>query len=111
MRSEIQSLISLGKLPSEAGTSLSQIADAQAAIDSIEPPVTDSEATALTSIFGEDSCFGLARSLVHLIESCPNWPLIEALSLAENPWISLLRERAGIEGNGIHIERTKEADR
>jgi hypothetical protein len=36
----------------------------------------------------------MAWTLVHLVESAPGWPLLGQLPDLDNPWITLLRERA-----------------
>jgi hypothetical protein len=62
----------------------------------IEKPVTDAEARALISVFGQDDAFGLAWTLVSLVESAPGWPLSGCLPEAsDNAWVALLRDRAG----------------
>ena len=60
----------------------------------ISRPVTDEEACALVGIFGDDGCFGFASSLVHLIETAPNWPLEHCLTNTQNEWVAELRNRA-----------------
>src|SRR3546814_4954944 len=72
VRSEIFNLIDLGPLPSEAG-SVTDVARRQTLIQSIAPPLTLAEATALAGVLGPDNCFGLAWTVVHLIESAPGW--------------------------------------
>jgi hypothetical protein len=66
----------------------------EAAIQRIQPPLEDSEAEVLLALFSEDGCFGLAWSLVHLIESAPGSPFQNARLRLSNPWIKLLLERA-----------------
>lgn len=53
----------------------------------------------MISLFGQDDCFGLAWSMLHLIETSPNWPLADVLSDFSNEWIYRLRERAGVGGS------------
>ena len=99
LRPEVQSLMELGPLPSSQRT-LKQGLDNiliryEELILSIQKPVTDAEARALTSVFGEDDAFGLAWALISLVESAPSWPLRDCLPAnAGNQWIALLRERA-----------------
>jgi hypothetical protein len=61
---------------------------------SIEKPVTDEEAAILTGLFGTDDFFGVCWTLVHLIETAPNWPLDECLENVGNCWIQNLKGRA-----------------
>jgi hypothetical protein len=59
---------------------------------SIESPVTDEEARALITVFpvSPDSCFGLAWSILHAVETAPGWPLLDCLEDRENEWIERL---------------------
>ena len=97
MRPEVQSLVALGPLPGEQGASAEQLAKHEAALRSIAAPVSDDEARALVPLFGNDGCFGLAWSLLHLVESSPNWPLADALN-NNNEWVVRLRGRASARG-------------
>lgn len=94
MRPEVSYLATLGPLPAERGALPEIIARHQAALQSISRPVSDEEARAMVPLFGQDSCFGLAWSLLHLIETSPNWPLADVLSNCNNEWVARLRERA-----------------
>ena len=67
-------------------------------LDAIPRPVSNDEAIVLAGLFGPDDCFGLAWTLLHLIETAPGWPLLDRLPTVENRWIALLRERASQEG-------------
>jgi hypothetical protein len=53
------------------------------------------EAKALVELFGADDCFGLAWTLLHVIETAPGWPILDALGDTENQWIARLKQRAG----------------
>lgn len=57
--------------------------------------VTDEEATALVGLFPEDdsNSYGVAWTLVHVVESAPGWPLPAALAQAGGPWADVLRQR------------------
>lgn len=76
VRRQVSDFIALGKLPSEDGEpdeALEEaVEQAGALLDLIERPVSDEEAHALAECFGQDVCFGLAWSLLHLIETAPS---------------------------------------
>jgi hypothetical protein len=96
IRPEVRQLVELGPLPDSANAARSstELENYQRLIEMIEKPVSNEEAEALATLFGPDDCFGLAWSLVHLIESAPDWPLLHRLPDTDNEWIELLRTRA-----------------
>jgi hypothetical protein len=96
MRDVVTHLVSLGRLPDEREAGVSQLQVFEAALKNIERPVSSEEALALLSVFPatESSCFGLAWSLLHLVESAPAWPGREALLQEENPWVKTMLQRA-----------------
>jgi len=94
MRSSVTQLVALGKFPREQGAIAAHVQEFEDALRKIQPPATKEEAIALLAVFGQDGCFGLAWSLVHLIESAPGWPFPEAQLHAANPWVKTMLERA-----------------
>ena len=94
MRSEITRLILLGPLPSESEASVEHLRQVEALLLSVTKPLSNEEARALVRLFGPDGCFGLAWSVLHLIESAPNWPLADCLVNCGNEWVASLRDRA-----------------
>ncbi len=95
LRPEVSQLVGRGRLPS-SNSAIPTIQAWQEALEKIKPPVSDAEATALITLLpaNDDECYGLAWTLVHIIESAPNWPLQDHLQDTTNPWIARLR-RAG----------------
>lgn len=96
MRDTIRQFVELGPLPDEEADS-AQLSRHQALLDQIyrsERPVTDSEARAMVGLFGSDDCYGLAWTLLHIIETAPGWPLQDCLRDDRNEWVRRLRERA-----------------
>ena len=95
MRPEVIDLVKKGPLPSARG-GVELIKEWQEMLERITPPVFDKEAEALTELFpaNDDDCFGLAWSLIHLIETSPDWPLQRCLQNSDNPWIARLQQRA-----------------
>jgi hypothetical protein len=94
MRQAVVDLVALGALPSERSADPVVIQRYETLIRSIQAPVTDEEATALVGLFGADDCFGLAWSLVHLIETAPRWPISECLQNVDSEWVRHLRQSA-----------------
>jgi hypothetical protein len=94
MRQSVENFLSLGPVPDETA-SPEQIKRHQDALHAITPPVSLSEANALAGMFGPDDCFGLGWTLVHLIESAPNWASEGHIPPGTAP--GLLRLRKGIE--------------
>jgi hypothetical protein len=98
IRHEIAELLQMEPLPCEQELiqpqQLDRVKAYEMLLHSITKPVTDEEAKALTTLFGIDGCFGLGWTLLHLIETAPNWPIDECLMNPENEWIERLRNRA-----------------
>jgi hypothetical protein len=60
----------------------------------ISRPVTAEEAKALVACFGPDDCYGVAWSLLHLIETGPNPVLAAEPARGANEWHHRLWTRA-----------------
>ena len=66
-------------------------------VESVRKPVSDGEARVLVKLLPQsedDTFFGIAWGLLHLVESAPGWPLPDALTDLDNGWVRLLRDRA-----------------
>lgn len=96
MRECVRELINVGPLPSDEQAGVEQLQAIESALAQVTRPVTAEEALALLAIFPSDesSCFGLAWSVLHLIETAPGWPLAQARLRAANPWVRTMLERA-----------------
>jgi len=97
MRDAVKELLSLGPLPSEEESIRNPsplLERYQQLLRSVEKPLTDEESKELAGLFGVDDCFGLCWTLLHLIETAPNWPDLTELGNAENEWVRRLRDRA-----------------
>jgi hypothetical protein len=93
LRKEVLELARLGILPNNrAGEAL--VSKYEILLASITPPITNDEARVLVKLFGTDDGFGLAWTLLHLVESAPDWPIKECLE-GENKWVKLLCVRSG----------------
>lgn len=94
VRPAISDLVALGRFPDERTASQEDVAARERLVVDLEPPATEEEARALIGLFGDDSLFGLAWTLVQLIESAPGWPYWDELNDTVDPWRSLLRQSA-----------------
>lgn len=70
IRNAVSDLVALGPLPDENADE-AVIARHQVCLGKISRPVSDEEAALLIGLFGPDECYGLAWTLLHLIESAP----------------------------------------
>jgi hypothetical protein len=81
----------LGVFPAESIAEVSEVEEFQRALEAIQGPLSTEEATKLLTVFGPaDSCFGLAWTLLHLIESAPEQPLTAEPPADANEWIKRL---------------------
>ena len=94
MRQKVQELSNLGPLPDYETADEEQLKMYESLLSSVTPPISDAEARSLAHLFGPDECYGLAWTLLHLIETAPGWPLYECLQDTNTPWHERLRLRA-----------------
>ncbi|MFE3682239.1 hypothetical protein ACFXPM_03245 [Streptomyces sp. NPDC059095] len=71
MRPEVRVFVADGPLPDWDTDDDEEIDRRAKQIEAISRPVTVEEAHALATCFGPDDCYGVAWSLVHLIETGP----------------------------------------
>ncbi|WP_206507966.1 hypothetical protein [Streptomyces chrestomyceticus] len=90
-RREVEELVNEG-MPSEDAP-LEEIEKAERLLESIIPPVTDEEAQMLATAFGPDGCYGLASSLMHVIETAPGAGTASYSQDADNWWVQRLNAR------------------
>lgn len=99
VRASVVGLAGLGRMPTDARSEAEPDAADRwtAVVGELDEAgdVTDSEAEVLVRLLPEDDSesFGVAWTLVHVIESAPGWPLREALAQADGPWVEVLRRR------------------
>jgi len=95
MRQEFDELRLLGQLPAGDELSPRQAERYEEAIRRLPNAPTGEEATALLSLLPPDetTSFGIAWTLVHAIESSPDWPVWDALD-DRTWWRALLVDRA-----------------
>ena len=94
MQQAISELLVLGPLPSSAAATAPTVQAFEEQLSKVQTPITNVEASALAKLFGPDDCFGLAWTLLHLIETAPGWPIESTLVGLKGEWIDRLRERA-----------------
>ncbi|WP_043173372.1 hypothetical protein [Streptomyces sp. NRRL B-24484] len=93
MRPETAAFTAGGPLPDEDAHE-DEIARRVRQLEAISRPVTAEEAARLAECFGPDDCYGVAWSLLHLVESGPGpLPVVEPAADA-NEWHHRLRWRA-----------------
>jgi hypothetical protein len=95
VRPEFETVVALGQLPTDADLDEDAVRRYAEALDALVAAPSAYEAVALTEVFppDESTSFGLAWTLVHTIESSPDWPVAAALD-DRNYWVTLLRERS-----------------
>jgi hypothetical protein len=93
MRRQIEELKQMGPLPVAKGADVALLRRYQQLLDSVAKPVSDEEARVLVGLFGPDDCFGLAWTVLHLVETAPGWPLADCLN-GSNEWVETLRQRS-----------------
>ena len=93
-RKEVEDLVVLGPLPDENADE-EAIAIHAGLLGKIARPVSDEEAALLVGLFGPDDCYGLAWTLLHLIESAPGGiPLKVEPIHSDGSWLHLLWARS-----------------
>ncbi|MFF0477906.1 hypothetical protein [Streptomyces sp. NPDC004284] len=93
MRPEVQTFVADGPLPDWDSTE-EEIDRRFDQLRAIAGPVTGGEAKALVSCFGPDDCYGVAWTLLHLIETGPNPVLATDPGPDANEWHQRLYLRA-----------------
>ena len=94
IRNTVLRLAALGKMPASSADE-EVIEMWQDRLSEISKPITEEEAAVLIKLFGDDDCYGLAWTLLHLIESTPGWPVSAVLNSSSGIWIETLRGRVG----------------
>ena len=92
IRDEVREFCSLGPLPSEQDDSVSDehFEETERLLHAINSPVTDEEAQRLVESFGDDNCFGMAWTLLHLVETAPSPVVTSEPPAGSNMWIQNL---------------------
>ncbi|MFC5914689.1 hypothetical protein [Streptomyces pulveraceus] len=99
MRPELLAFVAEGPLP-DWDADEEEVDRRVQQLDAVPKPVTGEEARALVSCFGPDDCYGVAWTLLHLIETGPNPVLATAPGPGPGPgpdaneWHQRLYDRA-----------------
>lgn len=110
MRVDVAAFVAAGALP-DRDASEDQISYRQAQLEAITGPVTGEEAAALIQCFGPDDCYGLAWTLLHLIETGPNPVFTSKPEPDANAWHHTLWMRAVAGGLVIATEAPEQPPR
>jgi hypothetical protein len=87
-------LLELGRLPRSENATPSCLNKFTENMAAIQLPVNSDEARALCMLFGDDDCFGLAWTLLHIIETASDWPRPKDLEGLHGEWIDRLAARS-----------------
>ncbi|MEV6018293.1 MULTISPECIES: hypothetical protein [unclassified Streptomyces] len=93
MRREVQTFVADGPLP-DWDASEEEIDRRGQQLNAVLKPVTGEEAKALVACFGPDDCYGVAWTLLHLIETGPGPVLTTEPGPDANEWHQRLYDRA-----------------
>lgn len=93
LRKAVANLAEAGPLPSEENAIPGELEQRERLLGQIVSPVSDEEAQALLAVFGTDGCFGLAWTVLHLVETAPSALTADYSQFSENEWVKLLEER------------------
>lgn len=94
IRIVVADFVRMGRLPDSRATA-AVIGAHQESLKKIDAPISDEEATLLANGFGPDDCYGLAWTLLHLIETAPGGcPVKVEPCESDNEWIRRLWHRS-----------------
>jgi hypothetical protein len=110
VRSEVEAFLALGPLP--ASSIDAHVDTHQEHLERITAPVSIEEAELLVGMFGPDDCFGLAWTLVHLIETAPgSCPIKQKPTSSDNEWVQSMWGRYSREPLVNALRRWQSASR
>ena len=87
LRKVVEDFIELGPLPDSSAATEEDLDRREALLRAIAAPVSDEEAVALHGSFGPDGCYGLAWSLLHLVETAPGRPRPSESTFQRSEWL------------------------
>lgn len=92
MRPEVEQLASLGPIPGEDDDD-APLERWEGALGAIQSPLHEGEARVLVVCFPPDLAYGLGFSLLHLLESAPDWSDELARAISVDEWRTRARLR------------------
>jgi hypothetical protein len=87
IRKAVEDFVRLGQLPESSVATEHDVDQRVAMLKAIVTPLTDEEALALAESFGPDECFGVAWTLLHLIETAPSHPRPPEAIFRRSEWL------------------------
>lgn len=94
IRDSVREFVELGPLPDSRAPE-DVVARHQLLLQRISGPIADDEAALLVNCFGPDDCYGLAWTLLHLIESASGGtPIKTEPGPVDNEWVQRLWNRS-----------------
>jgi len=95
VRQSVFELAKLGPMPSSDEATPEAVDQWHDRLIAITRPVNEQEALILLTLFGPDDCFGVAWTLLHLIETCPTGvPIPSKPDDDANEWVRFLWDRS-----------------
>jgi len=93
----LDGIAALGQLPTddEGALDTTRFSQWETLLAQLSKPVSNDEALLLATLFPSDEsdAYGLAWTLLHLIETAPGWPIREAITSAPPHWRTILDAR------------------
>jgi hypothetical protein len=93
VREEVQAFVDLGPFPPEDVIGQDDIEERDRRLNLITAPLTDEEAILLLNSFGPDDCYGMAWTVLHLIETSPTSAVLSEPPPDANEWLIRLWKR------------------
>ena len=90
IRQPVQDFVKLGPLPASNAATERELERRVTLLGAISTPVTDEEAMALAESFGPDECFGVAWTLLHVIETAPTLPRPSEDAFSRSEWLRMV---------------------
>lgn len=95
VRDEIRQLQALGAFPASNDVDVTKLELQEQLLGRVVAPISKEEARACAALLGPDDYFGLAWTIVHLMEGAPGCPLLDCLSVLHDEWKQRLLKRWG----------------